>query len=59
MSQIGIINFDNIERFESYNSLVKHKKRLHTINKMKLNCSECNKVQMIIIYLALLLSLNS
>lgn len=48
MSQIGINNFDNIKRFESYNSLVKHKKRLHTINKMKLNCSECNKVQMII-----------
>ena len=32
------------KRFESYNSLVKHKKRLHTINKLKLKCSECSKV---------------
>ena len=32
-------------RFESYNSLVKHKKRLHSTNKMKYKCTECNKVR--------------
>jgi len=31
------------KRFESYNSLVKHKKRLHSTNKMKYKCIECNK----------------
>ena len=31
-------------RFESYNSLVKHKKRLHAENKIKHECLACNKV---------------
>ena len=31
-------------RFESYNSLIKHKKRLHSTNKLKFRCNDCSKV---------------
>ena len=32
------------KRFESYNSLVKHKRRIHSTNKTQYKCEQCFKV---------------
>ena len=44
MAKINNLRYHPLFRFESYNSLIKHKKRLHAVIKAQYKCEECSKI---------------